>query len=364
MFLSPLALLQVIQTTRKNLKQTTEVNIPKNTAEVYSLLKNTSFSPIQTLATGLVITVVSAITIWLGWSIGEDTYSFSNLLIIQILVALVFFVPGLKKVPPMKHAIITVFGKRTFRDEFEDGKKSILQEGWHWLIPWICGAIVVDTRERSVKVPEAKFVVPDSTDGNGKKQNGITVNFKNAQINFRVWNPFAILDTGEDDVDNELISVAAETMRSHAHSLSGGPEEIFGSNVDQIIMDKLTRESDSERWGALIVSVKTPNIEFASSDSEKAFEALYVEKRQRQAEGEQRQTVSEIAGALIQDFPNLTDQEALLIAQRNSGLLRPSDIVITQSGRDSNDPLGLTAAAAIIAGTQQNQPKKTKGGEK
>lgn len=340
------------------------MNIPKNTVEVYSLLRKTSFSQLQTLGTGIAITIVGALTIWLGWSIGEDNYSFSNLLIIQILVTLLFFVPGLKKVPTMKHAIITIFGKRTFRDQFEAGEKSILSEGWHWLIPWISGAIVVDTRERSVKVPEAKFVVPDATSTDGKKQNGITVIFKNAQINFRVWNLFALLDTGEDDVDNELISVAAETMRSHAHNLSGGPEEIFGSDVDQIIKDKLTEESDSERWGTLVVSVKTPNIEFASSDSEKAFEALYIEERQRQAEEKQRQTVSEIAGALIQDFPDLTDQEALMIAQRNSGLLRDSDIVITQGGGGGNDPLGLTAAATIIAGglrrNHQQHPQKPK----
>ncbi len=356
-----MALLQVKHDHARKIKKMKD---PSNVREVRQLFEETSFNGIQTMIIGALVSFSVGFILWLIVGFITNDFSIVKLLVWEIASFIFIGAMGLKNVPQTSHAIITIFGKRSFRDSFENGDLSILEEGWNWLPPLICGATIIDTRERSVKIPENKIVVPDPAN----KKNGITVIFKGAQINFRVKNLFALLDTGEADVDSEILAIAGEEIRDFAAKTAEanageGPERIFEANVNLKVLAALQKEGNNDRWGILPISVATPGIEFASADSEKAYEARYKEEREQEAESIQRETLSQMSTKLMEDF-GISGKEALEISQRISKVLRPSDIFVTSSGGANS----LSEAAAILAaGLQQqngnNNPDKPKGGK-
>jgi regulator of protease activity HflC (stomatin/prohibitin superfamily) len=324
--------------------------------EARAMLEKTSITPGQSLTAGVILCSLLTVVIWLFVE-----HSFLNLLIIAVIVFFIVGYLGLKKVPVAKHAVITAFGMRQFAKEFRNEEKSILCEGLHWLIPFICDAIVIDTRERSIKVGPVKTIVLDPKDST----KGITVTFSDAQISYMPVGLFDILNTGETDIDNELIAVAQETMRDRSATLKvaeghESPEAIFSENVNEAILSRIQAESDSERWGIVVLSAKTPKIEFADEKTRKAFEQQYVEDKQRHSEATQMQTVIDNAEKL-KDQLGVSPEDALLGSQRSSGLLRPSDLHITRSGNGGGTDLGTDIIAAAALNSQKQDPEKPEG---
>lgn len=315
-------------------------------------LEDTSIKSEYSLATGLIICTFLSIII-------SILCCDKSLEVLFVFIVIFFFIGvlGLNNVPIAHHAVIAIFGARILKNEFDNGQKSILAEGWHWLPPWIGYAIVIDTRERSIIIKDMNVVVRNPQ----KEETGIIVAFKEGQISYLPFNPFAILNTGENDIDKEINAVVQEAIRDQAATLEqenssrtskAGPELIFSAKVNDAIKKKLYEAGDPERWGIIILGVKTPRIEFANKGTEEAFESRYKESREQEAEATQTETLKINAQTIAKEF-KVSDEKALEIAQRISGKLRPSDIVI--SGGDGGFTSLGAQIAAVVAQINKNQ---------
>ncbi len=317
------------------------MNTPTNSDEVRKIIDRASISNNITLLIGGATCFIIGLLAWFFHAAYSKEISGLDIFLYQILSFVIFGVTGLKNVPLMSRGVILIFGSIRFRDDFENGQKSILGDGWHWLPFGIVGAQIIDMQERSIKLPDTKFVVPDPKN---KSRSGITASFDGVQINFRIFNPFAVLETGESDIDDELIAVGLETIRDYANTVEA-PEKIFDAKVNDGILNNLRQEADSGRWGITVLSAKTGNIKFGSPKSEEDFEKRFQEERQYEAEKIQKQTLTEIAKSLQEEF-ELTSEQSLTIAQRISGLLRPSDIYVNNTG-DSGSNNNVAAVAML-----------------
>ena len=319
-----------------------KMNSPKTVEEVRSILDRASFKPSETLLAGLLTGVVTGQVAWLLWS----DQTLSSLTDYLLVTTAVVFVLGLKKVPLITHGVIILLGRRIFRQRFEDGKKALLSEGWHWLPPLISYSKNIDTEESHVEVESQDFVVPHPK---GKKS-GIVVRFTDTQANFRVWHPFLLLETGEADVVNEIVGIINETIRSYANkevnkgAEEEGVEKIFGADVDKKVKKALQKDKNAGRWGIIIISVATPGIGFATEQSRIAFESLYAKQREQETELTEWETVQVITDELLEKYKSLSEEDALITAQRISDNLRKSDIFFHQKGGNVSD---IVKAAAL-----------------
>jgi hypothetical protein len=360
MCLSLPALSQVKMTMREKLKKYKKMNRPKSVAEVEEIFRRASITPIETISVGFITGIILGLIAWIMWS-DHTISSFFTYEIVTVTLVMVF---GLKNVHEVGHGIIVLFGQRILREAFENGQKSLLSEGWHWLPPLICSARVIDTQERHVEVDDEEFVVPNPK---GKKT-GIVVKFKGAQANFRVWHPWSLLQTGEADVDNEIVGIINETIRSYATDKvqngieeDEGVEKIFAAKVDTKILEKLQDEEVNERWGVFVVSVATPGIGFATTAAKEAFESLYIKQREREAELLESVTITDIADDLMSEKYGFNRDRAFEIAQRVTGNLRKSDIFFTQNG--DGHISDVVIAAAIHKILEEGAKNEKEGGK-
>jgi len=330
----------------------------KTAQEARSFLRQTSISPINTIGIGISATLI---IMFLGWVIFTDR-SIENLIFSAVASILLIFVPGLKKVGIAKCGIIILFGKRVGEERFEAGEEAILSEGWHWLPPKICKVLEVDIKERSVTLDSVEVIVRDPND----PKVGFIVVFKNIQVNYIPFSPLRITNTGEQDIDKELKAVAGEAIRekginlqktliSTAGSITQGDiMQIFAEDVDEHILKKIDNQSDTDRWGIVVVSAKTPTIEFLDPNTKKAFEASFVESKQRESEKFEAETLADNTKMFIE--MGIDKHVALMTAERRTGKLRPSDIVIFRQGTPNN---GSTVGEDVIAAqiVAQNKPQ-------
>lgn len=328
---------------------------PKTTNEARQVLANASIHPHTSLTVGAIVCTVIGFILW---GLISLELSYTDLFLCQL--ASFYFVGwlGIKQIEVAKHGVGTLFGSLLFEDDFYLGKKSIFQAGYHWLPPFICTIEEIDTRERSIKIGRMKVVVLDPL----TKQSGISVVFEDGQISYIPFDLFAILKTGEKDIDLELESMAQEQIRDQASSLKvrwvknratgakeakGGPELVFKADTNKAIMKSFKKEDEEVRWGIFVVKVTTPKIDFADADTAKAFEARYVELRQRESQAEQAKTVIENAKS-FRDELGISPERALTSSERSSELLRPSDVVLLRSTDNKSDAAGTADSPPTV----------------
>lgn len=378
-----MALSQVKMTMREkpkiNTVQTEQMKTPKNAAEARKILDNASISPTETLTWGVIVCAVIALLLW---GMLSPNFSLFELLIYFIGSLLVVGGFGIRTIPTAQHGVITLFNRRLFEDLFENGQKSILGEGTHWVLPFFCGVKVVDTREKPVNIPNTEQVVPNPQN----RKTGITVVFENGRLNFVVYHPFKVLNTrGLKVIADDLVETYLETVRDESTSIrlktkeekeaaalkgevfqENGPELIFSADMDKKILKRLRgeseddeddtdSESDTERWGVLPLSAKVVKIAFGDPEAKKAFHYKYIEDREQESEAIQMDTVLKNFNRIKKRTPEMPDTEAWLTAQRMSkGVLRDSDITISGNQGSNSD---LIPAAVIIANSNKQKPQ-------
>ncbi len=328
------------------------MNRPRNAKEARQITARASFQPNETLLLGAVVCTLMSLLFWFLIFQNRDLF---NLVITFVVTFGILGYAGLRQIPTAQHGVITMFGRRIFEGNFLRGEKAILGDGTHWLFPFISDAIIVDTRERSIDIPDATMVVPDPNNG----QNGISVIFSGARVSIIVYNPFSIIETGGiDDVSKDIIKSVLEVIRDEANNPEAevsvgkkGPIFIFSADINLRIETKLRNEEDGERWGITILSAKTPQIQFANPKTGEAFEKSYVESREKEAEEIQTQTLlKNVASIMAASGNQIPYEKAWEISQRISKLYG-NDIVITNNG-------GTDIAAMIIAATKAAEAAK------
>jgi len=338
-------------------------------------LNAASISPFVTLAIGIAVSCfVGLLSGFISWLLLGN-----QLIFFAIVIAIVFGYAcwwfGRIDINVAHKGIILILGKRFGEARFNAGKKCLLDEGEHWIFPFfkLMRVRIMDVRERSVKsegtyLVSTERITPKTRPGGKKKPGGISF-FVSSTVQFRVHNPFVLLNAVESVVITDLVDLMkAAILKMAAESTPTEFPHIKTQLTDRIIArarqvaGSTTLPDPSEdgfiwvqirRWGITLLNANVNKIEHTREETLELYEMIFKEQLEQDAEKIQKDTLVLTARALHEEFkPALSYQEALLIAQRISGQLTAQEFVFT----GSTD--AIMAAAALHSRNNPATPPK------
>jgi regulator of protease activity HflC (stomatin/prohibitin superfamily) len=196
-----------------------------------------------------------------------------------LLVAIVsILLAGFRRVPIGAAGIVIWLGRRT---------GEVRREGITWVLPWICGLVILFRRERQIDVPLAHYYSSDR----------VRIGFK-ATVRVTVADPVALFDqgpgtyepftrdalsggTGGEEANVALRGLVQNSIREsvQATAIEG---VLFGSGAQQLLRERIRQELGQtvRRWGLEVPEVWLTDVEI---DDQLLQEAVQAEARESMA---------------------------------------------------------------------------------
>jgi len=309
----------------------------------------TRVPPLLTQLLGL--SIISSIVILTGKELSENFFkegveSRISWALVAVLGFMVF-VSRLRKIPIAYEGILTFLGGRT---------KIALKEGNHWLPPFF-GLEPVDAKEQTTRNDDGSdpvYIVGELQDAyisDPKKIKRLLDSGREialmrvpVSVQHKTVDPYRRMDVDESVIKSGLHDAIDNAIRSICTRYS--PLAFMGQDgvLNKAIINSVSELAHS--WGEEIVRVNVERILFADTDTQKAFERLAIERRNREAEQVELEHVSKQIEKLVNRH-KCSFEDGMLLVQSERGKMEPRQDINIRSGKNSID--SLVAAAALHA---------------
>ncbi|MFA7193370.1 MAG: hypothetical protein WC087_00430 [Candidatus Paceibacterota bacterium] len=352
----------------------TEKMIFTTSEQVREHLKKVSLKPEYSI---LVLISISGIISWVASMVIAYFYEMSfygvlpGTMFLAITTMIVFVLLPLGKIQiKMGHkGIPTFLDKRRFEERYPRAELCILEEGTHWGIPGLCGAISVSFEEDSISIEKAIAKVPiDPVHKTGKFKTAtfVDIEFSEGKLQFMVSDPYAFTNVGAAGLKEDLTSAIGEAIRDFA--ITTTTKAVYEAGVNGFILDNIKQRKtdgvrlDTERWGILPLAAFFPKIDPENPKVKEALEGQYLEALNKIKEVSEAQTLAEIFRKLKGAAKGASDEFVMSVAIRIVEDLTKigQDVFIHNHGSAGNG--SVDGALFGIGAAVLNQSNQNRGG--
>lgn len=341
-----------------------------DTKEIRDHLKVVSLDPAWSILALIIISTILSLVMSI---IIDRTYGMSGgmftatLITMIVVVSLLLFQLGKIQIETGHKGVLTVLDKRRLEDNYPLKKWTLLDEGSHWLVPGLCGAISVSFLEDSTLIENAVAKVPidpkqkQRKDGVFEHATFIDIKFSKIQVQFMVSDPTAFINTGVSGLEQDLKFSTEEALRDVV--IGTNTKDVYSAKINIEILNKIRSRKDAagkpdiERWGIFPISVSAPGIDPESDEVKKALEGEYLEILNRLKETAEADTLATVFETIRKAAPNASDEFNLSVAMRMiKGLTKAGqDVFIHTNGAASNASVDGTMFGVAAAVINQNK---------
>ena len=310
-----------------------------------------SIRPFRSIIFGIVMCSLLAV-LGIGYSVMVNS---SWVWIVAVVIAALYFYVGLIDVPIGWRGVPLIFGGRN------KPWSALFYEGNNWVPRPFISAEFVDMRERTNDVVGLDIIATgtlDSTDAEkseGEDTSGtssraqrrvVEVHF-DPSIQWRIWDPWKVLSTGEEVVMQGLEKVVRDAFRTVG--TRQGDDQLMRNRktVKQMVEHAADRRSD--RWGILVLDLPIERVRPKDEKVLDSYQKLTIEAQERPAEVVEREHVIVSSKRLMEEL-QITGESALMAFDDSRGKARRRKRVVVVGDVDP-----MTRAAAVLADGLENR---------